>query len=63
MFLYILEALFLACLSLGLIVYYSHKSTAYYARVLVFLTFFICFICFMILPIDIYENSLTTHSE
>lgn len=42
---------------MALIIYYSHKSTAYYARFLVFLTFFICLVSFMILPIDIYENS------
>jgi len=58
MLLYILEAILLGLLSVTLIFYYSHKSTAYYARLLVAFTFFICFISFMILPIDIYENSL-----
>ena len=57
MLLYILEAILIAFLSMSLIIYYSHKSTAYYARFLVFITFFICLVSFMILPIDIYENS------
>lgn len=50
-------------LSLALILYYSHRSTAYYARLLVLLTFFICFLSFMILPIDIYENSKANQEE
>jgi magnesium-transporting ATPase (P-type) len=46
-----------------LIVYYSHKSTPIYVRILVFISFTVTFVSFMILPLDIYENSKISQEQ
>ncbi len=48
----------LVILSSFLIYYYSDPKAAFYAKILVFISFVASFICFVILPIDIYESSL-----
>lgn len=63
MILYICEFVALALLTIGLVWYFSHESTPYYVRFLVFTSFLFTFTCFLVLPIDIYETSTQSDME
>lgn len=55
---YWIELSITTLLSAFLIVYYSDRKAALYAKLLVFLGVLCSLLCFAILPIDIYESSL-----